>query len=672
VTAVSSNDVWAAGGINNSSDSLVEHWDGTSWSIVSSPAFTGAGGLNGISADTSKDVWAVGGASGTPTVLHWDGRSWSQGPQFAGNAGHTALTALAPTNVWVVGEETTSLKHVRPLIRHWDGTTWAIVPSPDPDPRGRFSVLNGIAAISASDIWAVGQVNGQTLTEHFNGTDWKIINSPNPAVANRLFGVTALSAGTVVAVGDSTDSAGTLNGLILSNWSTGPAPAMSDPAPAASPSSSSGVQSLVFVASPAINGLELLTTAAIAHNDIWAIGNVVSGPGAVQPVAEHFDGTKWSVVPTTSFNSDSLSGVAKVASNDVWAVGTLFGKSGSESTLIEHWNGTSWSVVASPTPTNGGFLNAVTAVSSNDVWAAGDVLDATGAPVAALVEHWNGTSWSIVSSSAFGKVTGVGAISADASNDVWAAAGATVLHFNGTKWSLVNPNTGVGIIGVEALSPKNVWALGDGRDTDGDSFFARIEHWDGSGWSIVPSPRVNPPEPLDSSSYLAGVAAISANDIWAVGGAVGKSLTEHWDGTSWSVIASPNPGQFNFLFAATALSDGTVAAVGAETDSVGNATGLILQNAASAPKTTTTAAAATTTMSAPLGAAPVMTTGSAAGAQTTAISTVPRERAPVDQLFAAAPKPLPFLSFIGHSSAVHKTAAIWDLDFLPEDIGMLD
>jgi hypothetical protein len=218
VTAVSSNNVWSVGGINNSTDSLVEHWDGTSWSIVSSPAFTGAGGLNGVSADGSNDIWAVGG----PAVLHWNGATWStvSAPPSVGLIG---VTALSPTNAWAVGDQRTSLKHVRAQVEHWDGTSWGIFPNSDPDPNGRFSALSGIAAVSASDIWAVGEVNGQTLTEHFDGTSWKIINSPNPgAGGNELFGVTALSTGTVVAVGESFDSSGVSNGLILSNATSAP------------------------------------------------------------------------------------------------------------------------------------------------------------------------------------------------------------------------------------------------------------------------------------------------------------------------------------------------------------------------------------------------------------------------------------------------------------------
>jgi hypothetical protein len=313
--------------------------------------------------------------------------------------------------------------------------------------------------------------------------------------------------------------------------------------------------------------------------------------------------------------------------------------------LIEHWDGTNWSVVPSPTPTNGGELGSVTAVSSNDVWAAGNVLDSSGAAVAALVEHWDGASWSIVSSSVFNGVTNPD-VSADASNDVWAVAGTTSLHFDGTNWNVINPNTGVTGVGVDALSPTNVWAVGQGRDSDGDSNFARIEHFDGTSWSIVPNPRVNPAEPLDTQSELAGIAAISANDIWAVGEALNQTLTEHWDGTSWSVISSPDPGKFNVLVAATAVSDGTVAAVGYQTDFAGHTFGIVLQNAASAPKTPTTASTATI----------------AATLDAEALS----------QLFAAAIAANQRLLFAGHNSRVHRAAASGDLDELSGDLWAWD
>jgi hypothetical protein len=68
-----------------------------------------------------------------------------------------------------------------------------------------------------------------------------------------------------------------------------------------------------------------------------------------------------------------------------------------------------------------------------------------------------------------------------------------------------------------------------------------VEHWNGTQWSVVSSP--NPGTNYDS---LEGVAAISASDVWAVGaylyGADTQTLVEQWDGTQWSVVPSPNVG----------------------------------------------------------------------------------------------------------------------------------
>src|SRR5262249_8537605 len=102
-----------------------------------------------------------------------------------------------------------------------------------------------------------------------------------------------------------------------------------------------------------------------------------------------------------------LNATAAVASNDIWAVGTV----GNGTTLsailnsepnIEHFNGTRWSVVTSPLPKFGGELNGVTALASNNVWAVGQMNStstAGGFPIAIpLIEHWNGMKWTIVSS----------------------------------------------------------------------------------------------------------------------------------------------------------------------------------------------------------------------------------------------------------------------------------
>jgi hypothetical protein len=95
-----------------------------------------------------------------------------------------------------------------------------------------------------------------------------------------------------------------------------------------------------------------------------------------------------------------------------------------------------------------------------------------------------------------------------------------------------------------------------------------IEHWNGTSWSVVPSPK------LPKNSDLSAVTAPASNNVWALGVAGGSSdaLVEHWDGTSWSIV--PTPAGVNFIAGAAALSDGTVIAVGQGT----NNSGVILHN----------------------------------------------------------------------------------------------
>jgi hypothetical protein len=304
-------------------------------------------------------------------------------------------------------------------------------------------------------------------------------------------------------------------------------------------------------------------------------------PPIFRPIAEHFDGTSWQVVPTPVLeHGDDLLSVAAVAGNDVWAVGSQFGPNGGYGfSLIEHWDGSSWTIIDSPTSTvqHTGLLG-VTAIASNDVWAVGEVIN-----FQATVEHWDGSRWSLVSSSAFSGSQGLLSVSADAGNGVWAVSrsnGPGIVHFDGTSWTHIDSLNDFN--SVTALSPTDVWAVGS-RLVDYDDIRATIAHWDGSQWQIVPSPDLRG----QGGSELTGVAAISPTDIWAVGivGASGnlQTLSEHWDGTSWSIIPSPSPGNRSALFGVTALSDGTVAAVGGPDVSTVQGTPLILQNPESAP-----------------------------------------------------------------------------------------
>ena len=134
VTVISSSNVWAVGALGSgNSGNFIEHWDGTSWSVVAAPNNSTNGALLSVSGTSANDIWAVGRMFRHPNVeiLHFDGQTWSNvaAPSPFFESVLSGVTALAPNNVWAVGE--TNVGPIQTLIEHWDGTSWSVVPSPN-------------------------------------------------------------------------------------------------------------------------------------------------------------------------------------------------------------------------------------------------------------------------------------------------------------------------------------------------------------------------------------------------------------------------------------------------------------------------------------------------------------------------------------------------------------
>ena len=121
--------------------------------------------LNGVTVLSACDVWAVGttrdsGGASQTLIEHWAGSSWnvvpSPSPGTTGN-GLSGVRAVSPTDIWAVGVFSNSSVD-QTLILHWNGTTWQQVPSPSPG--SNFNELSGLHATSASNAWAVGSFTG--------------------------------------------------------------------------------------------------------------------------------------------------------------------------------------------------------------------------------------------------------------------------------------------------------------------------------------------------------------------------------------------------------------------------------------------------------------------------------------------------------------------------------
>ncbi len=343
----------------------------------------------------------------------------------------SGVTALSSREVWAVGMNSAGEGNnlAASLIERWDGSAWSIVSNPG------AAYLNGVAAVSSQNIWAVGiepSISSsleQTLIEHWNGTQWSVVPSPSP----------------------------------------GPL--------------SSGLKSVV----------------ALTANSAWAAGYSNGTSLSPQPLIERWDGSAWGVVTSPLPNgatAGSFSALSAIpGSSQVWATGSVrYGVPprglGYFQPLIERWDGSAWQIVASPTLPSGalaGELSGVVALSATDAWAVGDYT-ASDHTNRALIVHWDGTSWNVVSSpDEWGELLGVAAVGAQ---DVRAVG----YHFTGSEGSV---QTGI------------------------------IERWNGAEWSVVESPM---PQGA-AHSNLAGIAADGAGGYWAVG------LSSNADGIHQALIA---------------------------------------------------------------------------------------------------------------------------------------
>jgi hypothetical protein len=261
-------------------------------------------------------------------------------------------------------------------------------------------------------------------------------------------------------------------------------------------------------------------------------------------------------VPTASANSHLLAAVAVHNSNDIWAVGRYVNANLSSDSLTAHWNGQAWQIVPSPTRFGTTYLNGVAVVSANDVWAVG--YDTLGT----LTLHWDGTAWQIVPSPNDGFSNELYGVTALASNNVWAVGSTSasantqetlILHWDGVTWGqFSSPNSTLvnnWLYAVTAVGPNDLWAVGTAAPSPDTHYDSLTLHWDGSAWSVVPSPNG-----ATTFNMLYGVAGVAADDVWAVG----QSQALHWDGSAWTEVPRP-AGRWNGI---TALAAGDAWAVG--------------------------------------------------------------------------------------------------------------
>jgi hypothetical protein len=351
---------------------LVEHWNGSSWTETATPVTEW---LEAVAAASPDDVWTFGySGAHAPAAGHWDGSAWQRVPlpRPKGAQAVELVGAAAPAadDVWAVGSwEAASAPLLRPLVEHWDGSSWKIVPTPRLKVYGR---LIGVSALSPTNVWAVGaagvkagkRIALRTLVLHWNGTKWTRVASPNPATAST----------TAAEIDDA-----------------------------------------------------LVSVAAGSARDAWAVGAYFFRSATHHTnhtLVLHWNGTKWTHVaspnPGGPAKPSVLNGVAVTAPGDVWAVGR-YSFHRRQLALLEHWDGSRWRVVPSPRTTGSRErrdLSSVASFAPNDVWAVG--ADDSGSNTQPLVEHWDGSAWSVVPTAVTDTDDFLASVAVLSPTDVWA------------------------------------------------------------------------------------------------------------------------------------------------------------------------------------------------------------------------------------------------------------
>lgn len=255
---------------------------------------------------------------------------------------------------------------------------------------------------------------------------------------------------------------------------------------------------------------------------------------------------------------DVLSGVSCWAATACTAAGYYLDTEGIVVGLVERWNGTTWEVQSTPSHAGatGSHLESISCPSSTACTATGYYENSQGAHFT-LAERWNGSTWVVQTTPTSGNSANLASVSCTSATEC-TAVGQTISgnpakkaplveRWNGTEWKTQTVATPSGyeegwFSGVSCPASNACTAVGS-YISPSLGVLALAERWNGTTWSVQATPELKEYVEI----YLNGVSCSAASACTAVGEYQhalrhGKeALVERWNGTSWQIQESPNP-----------------------------------------------------------------------------------------------------------------------------------
>ncbi|MFZ0667571.1 MAG: hypothetical protein WAM97_17615 [Acidimicrobiales bacterium] len=564
-------------------EGFLERWDGQAWTLMKPARLQSAGSkFNGVSCsgvrycvavgmylDSSSDDWVT-------LVEVWRGSGWiaQQTAQVTGSIVDElqGVTCMSKTRCTAVGYyiNGNGVGHSlgATLAESWNGSDWIIEPTPSPAKGGGIGDLESVSCLSAMACTAVGYFDGnshpdRTLAEVWNGSDWTLQPSVDPTATSSLSAVSCPVQTVCYAAGSYEAKFGPSLPLLevhaTTNWKQVQIPAVSGTASSTLRSVSCG-----------------------AAGTCMAVGSYEVSPSTTVTLAENWNGARWLIVPTPQVDGSStstLDGVSCVSQHTCMAVGVRQ-TSSSSAGLVEEWNGKRWTIeqIGAPPGTSSAFSGVSCTSSQNCVAVGSYVLNSASF---AFTETWDGSLWSIVAvplppkgyDSEFEGVSCTSPAVCTAVGEYTKSAmlAALVERWNGSQWTLQStPKVDGYLAGISCPTTTTCTAVGNAYSYP-SRISVLVEAWIGGKWLIQPT---SPPVDSDFAQVY-GVKCQSATKCSAVGAYFdaesGRTLTlaESRQESKWVIDATDNPDAQNVLAAVSARPAGGLVAIGSRASAGG-------------------------------------------------------------------------------------------------------
>jgi hypothetical protein len=538
---------------------------GPHWSVVPSPNAPGAPDdqLSAVSCTRATACMAVGYASRdivvdnvpvrSPIARAWNGRRWAvrrvPAPPGAVASILSGVSCASARACTAVGQSTDSSGGSVPLAEAWNGTTWAV--RAVPVPAGGNGVLTSVSCASARACMAVGYTGNfqLPLAARWNGATWtvRILPFPPSAVQNPLTGVSCTSATACTAIGQAETDTTT---PLAERWD-------------------GATWTIQHVPVPAARKVVLTAVSCTSATACTAVGRISRANGRIGLRAEHWNGTRWAVLPGTRlpFGSGDVNALSCTSARACTAVvnrlRSFHGSfNGRVAALVERWNGREWTVQRTPGAARkrGRNLLGVSCTSARRCMAVGYFAKV------ALAERWNGRRWRIKPTPgdpgrvAPNVLAGVSCASASACLAVGSYHQRGILggfsttlteRWNGTRWAIraaPSPTRDSVLSAISCRSARDCTAVGS-RSTHRRRFRTKTlaERWNGRRWHIQTTRNPRP----DLLSVLQAVSCTPGRACMAVGfrkalrpGSVPVAvvtMAERWNGRRWVITHPRNP-----------------------------------------------------------------------------------------------------------------------------------